>query len=159
MHLPGVHLLKRLEKSYITLLCNCPEQYITLVARSLPEELTSPSLPRLTVTLNSTLALLALNGKVSSIAVIVNVSTYRSALDSRVLSYFVEVATTLVHKLVDLIGWAASLLTPTMDAAQGHALIHVVTTSLAIITHIISNRVSPSSRSFVCALPSTDLCM
>lgn len=112
---------KKVEACYIDLLCNSPAPYVALVAQALPTELASAQLPRLIATANTTLTLFAMN-------------------ESRVLREFEGVAPTIVHKLVDLIGWCGLQLTPTTSAARGADLVHLISTALTIITHIITNR-------------------
>jgi hypothetical protein len=119
-----------LEACYIDLLCNSPASCAALVARALPEELSSPFLPRLIATVNSTLALFGHQ-------------------EVRVLRHFEEVAPTVVHRLVDLIGWCGLQLAPDTSPARGHDLLHIISTALAIITHIITNRVTIRSSIFI----------
>jgi len=112
---------KKVKACYIDLLRHAPEPCPALVARAIPVELTSKSLPRLIASLDSVLHLFALN-------------------EARMLQSFKSVAFDIVHKLVDLVCWCGLQLEPTTDMAKGASLVHIISTALAIISHMITNR-------------------
>jgi len=124
------------------------------VARAIPVELTSKSLPRLIASLDSVLHLFALNGDFSPLHNVLNlIITHASGwaqLEARMLQSFKSVAFDIVHKLVDLVCWCGLQLEPTTDMAKGASLVHIISTALAIISHMITNRVCSSfPREFV----------